>query len=194
MAEVNDNLEYAMFSRKDIDHRYARARDLMGRAGIGVLFLSGEENFQYFVGTSASLALHHSLTRPSIFILPIEGDPIIVTQGRDNLTLGSYISDIRVYSELLSFPHEVVLNQGNRVLIFEHRQKVIVVPSGSFSFGVNTNLEALFLFEQVESYVPQHGHVFRRIVFPHPAIVLSKSDIKHPMKAVFYSPMAPNCP
>ena len=62
-----------------------------------------------FAGTAASLALHYSLTRPSIFILPADRDPIIVTQGKDNLVLGSYVTAIRQYDEILSFPLTVVL-------------------------------------------------------------------------------------
>lgn len=92
---ISEDLEYAMFSRKEMESRYARARELMGRRGIDALLISGEENFQYFTGTAASLALHYSLTRPSIFILPEDREPIIVTQGKDNLILGSYVTDIR---------------------------------------------------------------------------------------------------
>ena len=107
---ISEDLEYAMFSRQEMDSRYARARELMGRRGIDALLISGEENFQYFAGTAASLALHYSLTRPSIFILPADREPIIVTQGKDNLILGSYVTDIRQYDEILSFPLTVVLD------------------------------------------------------------------------------------
>ena len=107
---ISENLQYAMFSRKEMESRYARARELMERRGIDALLISGEENFQYFAGTAASLALHYSLTRPSIFILPADREPIIVTQGKDNLVLGSYVTDIRLYDEILSFPLTVVLD------------------------------------------------------------------------------------
>ena len=107
---ISDDLEFAMFSRKEMEGRYARARDLMGRRGIEALLISGEENFQYFAGTAASLALHYSLTRPSMFILPADREPIIVSQGKDNLVLGSYVTDIRTYDEILSFPFRIVLD------------------------------------------------------------------------------------
>ena len=105
-----DSLEYAMFSRPEMERRYSRARELMAASGIDALLVSGEENFQYFAGTAASLALHHSLTRPSVFILPMTRDPIIVTQGVGNLTLGCYVTDLRDYTNLLSFPHDIVLD------------------------------------------------------------------------------------
>ena len=107
---MSADLEYAMFSRKEMEHRYNAARELMEQRGIDVLFITGEENFQYFAGTAASLALHHSLSRPSVFILPLDREPIIVTQGIDNLKLGSYISDVRGYTDILSFPRDVVLD------------------------------------------------------------------------------------
>ena len=101
--------EFAMFSRAEMERRYARARVEMDRRGMAALLVTGEENFQYFAGTAASVALHASLTRPSVFILPLEGEPIVVTQGQDNLTLGSYVTDVRGYGELFEFPHATVV-------------------------------------------------------------------------------------
>ncbi len=103
------DLEYAMFSRAEMERRYARARVEMDRRGMAALLVTGEENFQYFAGTAASVALHASLTRPSVFILPLEGEPIVVTQGQDNLTLGSYVTDVRGYGELFEFPQAAVV-------------------------------------------------------------------------------------
>lgn len=103
------NLEYAMFSREEMERRYARAREEMDRRGMDALFVTGEENFQYFAGAAASAALHASLTRPSVFILPLEGEPIIVTQGQDNLAQGSYVTDVRAYANLFEFPQAVVI-------------------------------------------------------------------------------------
>ena len=103
------DLEYAMFSRQEMERRYASAREEMDRRGMDALFVTGEENFQYFAGTAASAALQASLTRPSVFILPLEGEPIVVTQGRDNLALGSYVTDVRGYTDLFGFPHTVAI-------------------------------------------------------------------------------------
>ena len=109
------NLEYAMFSRGEMDGRYSKARRLMGDQDLDALFISGEENFQYFAGTSASLALHHSLTRPSMFVLPLDGEPMAITQGIDNLSVSSYVTETRGYSEILSFPHQTVLEAFNEL-------------------------------------------------------------------------------
>ena len=106
---ASGDLQYAMFSRSEMGRRYARIREMMGQRGIDALFVTGEENFQYLAGAAASLGLHHSLTRPSVFILPLDREPIIVTQGTDNLKLGCYVADVRPYTELLTFPHDTVL-------------------------------------------------------------------------------------
>ena len=104
-----DNLEHALFTRAEMERRWNVTRDMMSEEGIDALMVTGEENFQYFAGASASLALHHSLTRPSVFILPLQRDPIVVSQGVDNLKLGCYVTDVRPYTELLTFPHDIVL-------------------------------------------------------------------------------------
>lgn len=105
----SNDLEYALFSRAEMERRWAAARELMARQEIDTLMVTGEENFQYLAGASASLAMHHSLTRPSVLVLPMSRDPIIVTQGVDNLMLGCYVTDLRPYTDLLTFPHERVL-------------------------------------------------------------------------------------
>ena len=107
---ASGDLEYHLFTRAEMERRYARARELMGQRGIDALFITGEENFQYFVGTSAAIGLHYSLTRPSVFILPMEREPIILTASRNYLTLGCYITDIRDHYDLFKFPHDQTLD------------------------------------------------------------------------------------
>ena len=89
---------------------YARARAAMAARGIDALLVTGEENFQYFTGGSASLALHYSNTRPSVLILPLERDPIIVTQSKHYIVAATYVTDFREYVDLLQFPHELVVD------------------------------------------------------------------------------------
>lgn len=135
----SENLQYAMFSRGEMDRRYSKARRLMGDQDLDALFISGEENFQYFAGTSASLALHHSLTRPSMFVLPLDGEPMAITQGIDNLSVSSYVTEKRGYSEILSFPHETVLevlnelglNKGRVGVELGHEQRM-GMPVGAY--------------------------------------------------------------
>lgn len=133
------DLEYAMFSRQEMERRYARAREEMDRRGIDALFVTGEEYFQYFAGAAASAALHASLTRPSVFILPLEGDPIVVTQGQDNLAIGSFVTDVRGYTDLFEFPQAVVIQAlrdagaaGGSVGVELGQEQRMGMPAGAY--------------------------------------------------------------
>jgi len=101
---------YALFSNGEMTRRHERARRLMAEQELDALLISGDENFQYFTGANASLAQHTSLTRPSVCILPREGEPIVLTQGGSSLVLGSYIEDIRAYDGIVAFPVEDVVS------------------------------------------------------------------------------------
>src|SRR5262245_43510842 len=110
-----DTAEYALFSRGEMERRYARARKLMAEQGMDALVVTGEENFQYFAGTAASIALHHSLTRPSVLVLPLEQDPVIITQSMIYVVMSTYVDDIVEYFDVLSFPHQVIVDVLRRV-------------------------------------------------------------------------------
>ena len=145
------DLEYALFSHAEMARRYAAARVLMERRGIDAVLISGEENFQYFAGTAASLIGHYSLTRPSLFLLPMDGDPVIITQGRDNLTLGCYVTDLHDYHEVLRFPHEVVVDaltdkglDAARVGVELGLEQRMGLPVGGYLDLVNAMPEAEF--------------------------------------------------
>ena len=134
-----DTAEYALFSRREMDRRYARARGMMAERGIDALIITGEENFQYFAGTAASIALHHSLTRPSVFVLPLERDPIIVTQSKIYVLMSTYISDIVEYFDVLSFPHQVIVDvlkdvglRHNRVGVELGQEQRMGIPVGAY--------------------------------------------------------------
>ena len=100
---------YAIFPRSEMEGRYARAQSLMAERGIDALLISGEENFKYFAGSSSTIASHYSLTRPQLFILPVKGDPIIYTQYTDTIELSCYVAEIRGYTSVLHFPHDLIL-------------------------------------------------------------------------------------
>jgi Xaa-Pro dipeptidase len=127
-----------MFTRGEMDRRYAAARALMELKGLDSLLITGEENFQYFVGTSATLG-HFSLARPSVFILPIASDPIIITQSREKIALGCYVTDIRGYFDVLTFPHNEVVRAirdagllNRRVGVELGQEQRMNIPVGSY--------------------------------------------------------------
>jgi Xaa-Pro dipeptidase len=118
---MKDVVEYAMFSRREMDRRYASAQEAMAARGLDALLVTGEENFQYFTGSSASLALHYSLSRPNVLILPRRGQPVVLTQTKEYMTLSSYITEFREYFDVLHFPHKLVADTLEEIGLEHHR-------------------------------------------------------------------------
>ena len=75
---TSDSSSWSAFSAADIERRWSRTRSAMAEQGLDALLVSGEENFQYFTGSTGTLALHYSCTRPAVLVLPREGEPIAV--------------------------------------------------------------------------------------------------------------------
>jgi Xaa-Pro dipeptidase len=85
-------------------NRTARARELMRERKIDCLIVTDPINYSYFTGQNVSLSMR---ARPSIFILPIEGHPALITWSGPDL-LGrlnkqpfpSWVADRRIYPEV----------------------------------------------------------------------------------------------
>lgn len=107
---MKDKIEYPLFTRQEMDRRYNKVREFMAERKIDVLLITGEENFHYFSGACASIAIHNSIARPSVLLLPLDRDPIILTQHQSNISLSTYVSDIRAYSDVLNFPHGLIVD------------------------------------------------------------------------------------
>jgi Xaa-Pro aminopeptidase len=118
---MKDVAEYAMFSRREMERRYASAQEAMAARGLDALLVTGEENFQYFTGTSASLGLHYSLSRPNVLILPRRGQPVVLTQTKEYMTLSSYVTEFREYFDVLHFPPKLVADTLQEVGLEHHR-------------------------------------------------------------------------
>lgn len=131
--------EYGMFSLAEMQRRYRRARELMAAARLDALFLTQDENVQYFAGTTPSMALNFSLTRPYLLIIPLAAPPVAITMGRSNLLASGFVHDVRGYSELLSFPlrtvvdtlKELRLEQSRLGFELGHEQRM-GIPVGAF--------------------------------------------------------------
>ena len=101
---------WAAFSKEDIVKRHARAREMMEAKALDALVVTNEENFQYFTGATGSLALHYSSTRPAVLVFPLVGEPIAIVGAMivDTMHMSTYISDARGYTDVLSFPVNMV--------------------------------------------------------------------------------------
>ena len=130
---------YAMFTKKEMARRLARVRSLMAEQNVDCLLITGEHNFHYFVGAAPSIGPNESLTRPSALILPASEDPVIVSQGLDNIILGTYVNDIRGYLDVLKFPYTMVcevfrekgLNTG-RIGVELGQEQRMGIPVGDY--------------------------------------------------------------
>ena len=136
---TTQSVPYALFTKAEMERRYAKARVLMAARGIDALLISGEENFQYFAGTSSTIGLHYSLTRPQLFILPLENEPVIVTQFVESIVLSCYVTDMRRYEGVIKFPHDIVLKtlkdaglRHNRVGAELGREQRMGMPVGAY--------------------------------------------------------------
>ncbi len=84
----------------------------MKSSAIDGLFVTGEENFQYFVGNSGKLSTQPSaLARPAILFLPREGEPIAVVHAlaAEILRRHSVIRNVKPYSEVLGIPNALLV-------------------------------------------------------------------------------------
>ena len=110
MTNANDS-RWSAFSTADIERRWARARAAMAGQGLDALLVSGEENFQYFTGSTGTLAYHYSCTRPAVLVLPREGEPAAVAGEMliHSLAMTTPLRDLRGYVAIERFPWAMVV-------------------------------------------------------------------------------------
>jgi len=89
--------------------RIARARELMKVYDLAGLMLTAGSNLVYFIGASGPLAGHNG-SRPSIYLLPLEGDPVLIVQdGPSIVARATGIVDIRPYTRLSHLPKDTLM-------------------------------------------------------------------------------------
>ena len=147
---MKDVAEYAMFSRREMERRYASAQEAMTARGLDALLVTGEENFQYFTGTSASLALHYSLSRPNVLILPRRGQPIVLTQTKEYMTLSSYVTEFREYFDVLHFPPKLFGDTLQEVGLEHHRVGVELGQEQRLGIPVGAYLDLVAALPRTE--------------------------------------------
>ena len=132
----------AWFPNDEYEARVKKARELMAREKVDVLFLTGDRNYIYFTG-------HRPITpegwavRPHYFILPLEGPPHIMvhTFNKDDASLTSWVEDITIYTSLLEAPirdlADVIRNyktQGKRIGAELGQEQRMGMPVRDFLF------------------------------------------------------------
>ena len=90
--------KYAEFPREEFEARYEKLRIAMGIEGISALIATIEPHYRYLTG-------HRNMRWPNVLrpraaILPLEGDPIILTIGSESwgITDVTWVDDIRTFA------------------------------------------------------------------------------------------------
>ena len=108
-SSANDP-QWSAFSVTDIERRWTRAREAMSEQGLDALLISGEENFQYFTGSTGTLGYHYSCTRPAVLVFPREGEPAAVAGEiqTHSIAMTTPLRDLRGYVAIERFPYAMV--------------------------------------------------------------------------------------
>ncbi len=91
------------FPDSEYETRVNKVKKLMAQVGMDAVFLTTGPNLTYLSGNPC---LGPSGSRPFIFILPLEGDPVLIVQNGRQFEARAYswVSDIRTYAELSRAP------------------------------------------------------------------------------------------
>jgi Xaa-Pro aminopeptidase len=91
---VTYRYDFHEFPKHEYERRYRRARSLMAAADFAALLVSEENNYRYFTGH-----LPPTKNRPTFFILPLEGPPLILAAiyGSAAARQMSWVTDISEY-------------------------------------------------------------------------------------------------
>ena len=118
------------FSLEEYKERYSRIIELMKVNNLTALFLTNEKNINYLSGCQP-FQPWYSTTRPTILIIPLEGQPVLVVHSvwKGAAYRDSWISDIREYVNLDGVPKNMILAIFNELRL----KKGIV--------GIETGLE-----------------------------------------------------
>lgn len=89
--------------------RYNKAQELMEKAGLSALFITGEENYTYFSGHRTYFQWA-SFSRPVFLILPVSGNPLLIVHDLLGYPAkdATWVKDVRTYSILSFAPLEII--------------------------------------------------------------------------------------
>lgn len=80
----------AGFPRQEFDGRLARVRELMERGGLRGLLVAAPENVYYLTGLE-----HQGYFAYELLIVPLEGDPVLVTRAMERATIRDQVPWLR---------------------------------------------------------------------------------------------------
>jgi len=135
----------SMAPRKEYDGRVQRARTLMRERDVDGLIVTDPISYFYFSGHRSPPWMR---LRPSIFVLPLEGDPAIISwSGPEmfarvyNRPFPSWVEDKRIYPEV-PFTEEPVVDWGLRELLSDRgldKGRVAIELGQETTLGIPVN-------------------------------------------------------
>lgn len=99
--------EYMRFPVAEYERRCDRARELMQKKNLSGLFITEGANYTYFSGGARDF----SYARPTLMLLPRDGDPVVLGQRfpEENRKSEIWVKDIRIYDTMLGVPFKMVV-------------------------------------------------------------------------------------
>lgn len=87
---------YADFAKEEFEERYARARKFMDEKDMDALLITERLNYAYFSGHRSEQNIIDKI-RPYVFILPREGEPVLITMKfeMEQVDATTYVEDVR---------------------------------------------------------------------------------------------------
>jgi Xaa-Pro dipeptidase len=119
--------------------RVSRARSLMAQHGIDCLLVTDPVSFTYFSGQNAPVRMK---LRPSVFVLPLSGDPAIVTWAGPqmfsrvyNRPYPSWVEDRHIYPEM-PFNGDASVDYGIRSVLEDRKvaNGVLAIELGALTW------------------------------------------------------------
>ena len=100
--------EYADFPREEFEARYARTRALMAEMSLDALLVTERLNYQYYSGHRSEQCAVDKI-RSYMFILPMDGDPTLITMPFEvaQVEQTSFVTDVRTTGSLTGHPEFV---------------------------------------------------------------------------------------
>src|SRR5260370_21950113 len=80
--------------------------------------------------------------------------------------------------------------QSHLIYPIQNAQKILVVPPGFETLGMDANTGRAFLTQQIQADMAKYREIFVGMTEPDARFIFPKSDIEDPMQPVFNSPMS----
>lgn len=132
----------AWFPMDEYEQRVNKARKLMAREGVDLLFITGDRNYNYFSGHRPVMTLEGTVARPNYFLLSREGTAHLMVHkfvvGDASST--TWIENISTYTDIREAPIQDLVkivrsmkSKGKRIGVELGQEQRIGMPLSEFT-------------------------------------------------------------